>query len=82
MVGENCAVMTEQVGPEVFCCPHHAEGFHVSYAIPLLVLGERSASIGNWVEKTIVVFLFQDGTQTITAGIGVQHNLNCLSKLW
>ena len=72
MVGKNCAVMTKQVGPEGFCCPHHAKGFHVSYAIPLLVLGERSTSIGNWVEKTIVLFLFQDRTQTMTAGIGVQ----------
>ena len=41
--------------------------------VPPLVLGEHSASIGNWVEKTIVLFLFQDGTQTMTAGIGVQH---------
>ena len=73
MVGKNCAVMTKQVGPEVFCSPHHAKGFHVSYAIPLLMLGECSASIGNWVEKTIVLFLFQDHTQIMTAGIGAQH---------
>jgi len=76
MVGEHCAVMTKQVGPEVFCLPHHAKGFHVSYAIPLLVLGECSASVRNWVEKTIVLFLFQYDTQTMAAGIGVQHKLS------
>ena len=47
--------MTEQVGPEVFHGPHHAKSFHVSYAILLLMLGERSASIGNSVKETIVL---------------------------
>ena len=73
MVGEHHAIMTEQVGPEVFCGPHHAKGFHVSYAILLLVFGERSASISNWVEETIILLLFQDSTQTMAAGISVQH---------
>ena len=36
-------------------------------------LGTR---LGNGVEEAIVLFLFQDGTHAMAAGIGVQHKLS------
>ena len=40
------------------------------------MLGECSASIGNWVEETIVLFLFRTSTQTMGADIGMQYKLS------
>ena len=56
--------------------------FQFGYPVVLLMLANRTGSIGNWVDSTVILHLGEHSTQTDSAGISLQDESISRTKLW
>ena len=80
VVSIHCHLVSIQISMKVLHGPHDFKGLQLGNSIPLLLWGQRSASIGNRVQPVVILSLGLYCSQSSYTGIGLQSKW--LVEVW